>query len=381
MNIDLPLTLLGGLSPATFMKRHWQKKPLVIRQAIPGFSAPLERAELFDLAAQDDVQSRLVMQTPEAAAEPWRLRQGPFARKALPALKTPGWTLLVQSVDLYDARVRALRDQFRFVPDARLDDVMVSYASDGGGVGPHFDSYDVFLLQAHGRRRWRIGRQKNLVLQPNRPLKVLANFEPKQEFVLDPGDMLYLPPRYAHDGVALGECMTYSIGFRAPAAGELAQEVLARLAEQARDEVGDALYRDPGQAAQECAARLPDDLVRFARNSLGKALRDPCAVQRAVGEYLTEPKSQVWFEGAQVDFDPSQGVRLDRRTNMLYDEIHAFINGESYLARGRDAKLLRLLANERALGAAQVARLSADALDLVSDWQQAGWLHSDAGTD
>ena len=375
MNIDLPIPLLGGLSPATFMKRHWQKKPLVIRQAIPGFTAPLERAELFDLAAQDDVQSRLVIQTPEVVATPWRLKQGPFARKALPALKKPGWTLLVQSVDLYDARVRALRDQFRFVPDARLDDVMVSYASDAGGVGPHFDSYDVFLLQAHGQRRWRIGRQKNLDLQPSMPLKILANFEPEQEFVLDAGDMLYLPPRYAHDGVALGECMTYSIGFRAPGAGELAQELLQRLADQARDEVGDALYRDPGQSAQTHAARIPADLAQFAQMAVDKALHDPLAVQSALGEYLTEPKAQVWFETAPPDAGASGGVRLDRRTTMLYDDAHVFINGESFLASGRDASLMRLLADEQALTAAQLARLSAPARELVTGWVQAGWLN------
>jgi len=377
MNIDQPLPLLGGLSPATFMKRHWQKKPLVIRQAIPGMSAPLDRAELFDLAAQDDVQSRLVIQTPDVADQPWRLKQGPFGRKALPALKQPGWTLLVQSVDLHDARVRALRDQFRFVPDARLDDVMVSYASEGGGVGPHFDSYDVFLLQAHGQRRWRIGRQKNLDLQPGMPLKILADFEPEQEFVLDAGDMLYLPPRYAHDGVALGECMTYSIGFRAPGAGELAQEILQRLAEQACDEVGDALYRDPNQAAQAQCAQIPADLARFAQEALEKALHDPLATQRALGEYLSEPKPQVWFQSAEDAFDPSQGVCLDRRTQMLYDSAHIFINGESFRASGRDATLMRLLADQHYLTAADVKRLSAGALELLAQWVEDGWIQAD----
>ena len=377
MNIDQPLQLLGGLSPATFMKRHWQKKPLVIRQAIPGLSAPLDRAELFDLAAQDDVQSRLVIQTPDAADQPWRLKQGPFGRKALPALKQPGWTLLVQSVDLFDARVRALRDQFRFVPDARLDDVMVSYASDGGGVGPHFDSYDVFLLQAHGQRRWRIGRQKNLDLQVGMPLKILAHFEPEEEFVLEAGDMLYLPPRYAHDGVALGECMTYSIGFRAPGAGELAQEILQRLAEQACDEVGDALYRDPNQAAQAQCAQIPADLARFAQEALEKALHDPLATQRALGEYLSEPKAQVWFQSSEDEFDPAQGVCLDRRTQMLYDSEHIFINGESFRASGRDATLMRLLADQHHLSGPDVKRLSAGALDLVAQWVDDGWLQAD----
>jgi len=377
MNIDQPLQLLGGLSPALFMKRHWQKKPLVIRQAIPGFQAPIERAELFDLAAQDDVQSRLVIQTPAHADRPWRLKQGPFGRKALPALKQPGWTLLVQSVDLHDVRARALRDQFRFVPDARLDDLMVSYASEGGGVGPHFDSYDVFLLQAHGQRRWRIGRQKNLDLQPGMPLKILADFTPEREFVLDTGDMLYLPPRYAHDGVALGECMTYSIGFRAPGAGELAQEILQRLAEQARDEAGDLLYRDPKQGAQADCARIPAELGQFAQESLAKALRDPLATQRALGEYLSEPKAQVWFESSDVPWVPNQGVCLDRRTQMLYDDAHIFINGESFLASGRDATLMRQLADRQRLSSSELGRLSGGALDLLAQWFDDGWLQAD----
>ncbi len=377
MNIDQPLQLLGGLSPATFMRRHWQKKPLVIRQAIPGFTAPLDRAELFDLAAQDDVQSRLVIQTPDTPAKPWRLKQGPFGRKNLPALKQPGWTLLVQGVDLHDARVRALRDQFRFVPDARLDDVMVSYASDGGGVGPHFDSYDVFLLQAHGQRRWRIGRQKKLDLQPGMPLKILSDFEPEEEFVLDAGDMLYLPPRYAHDGIAQGECMTYSIGFRSPAAGELAQEILQRLAEQACDEVGDQLYRDPNQVAQEQCARIPAGMVAFAREALEKSLRDPLALNRALGEYLSEPKAQVWFEGSQSADDAGRGVRLDRRTQMLYDEAHIFINGESFLAKGRDAALMRVLADQQRLSESMLKQLSAGARDLLAQWVEDGWLQSE----
>ncbi|MDH4479991.1 MAG: cupin domain-containing protein [Rhodoferax sp.] len=377
MNIDQPLQLLGGLSPALFMSRHWQKKPLVIRQAIPGLMAPIDRAELFDLAAQDDVQSRLVIQTPADADRPWRLKQGPFGRKALPALKQPGWTLLVQSVDLHDARARALRDQFRFVPDARLDDVMVSYASDGGGVGPHFDSYDVFLLQAHGQRRWRIGRQKNLDLQPGMPLKILADFTPEQEFVLQAGDMLYLPPRYAHDGVALGECMTYSIGFRAPGAGELAQEILQRFAEQARDEVGDTLYRDPKQVAQADCAKIPADLTRFAQESVEKALQDPLALQRALGEYLSEPKAQVWFDSSNAPLDPTQGVCLDRRTQMLYDAAHIFINGESFLASGRDATLMSQLADQHRLSASDIRRLSAGALELLAQWFEDGWLQMD----
>jgi 50S ribosomal protein L16 3-hydroxylase len=378
MNIDEPLQLLGGLAPKTFMQRHWQKKPLVIRQAFPGFVPPLDRADLLDLAAQEEVQSRLVVQATDGGKQPWKFKHGPFGRKALPPFKQAGWTLLVQGVDLLDEHVHALMNQFRFVPDARLDDVMVSFATDGGGVGPHFDSYDVFLLQAHGQRRWRIGRQKDLSLQPDMPLKILAHFEPEMEFVLNPGDMLYLPPRYAHDGIAMGECMTYSIGFRAPSRGELAGEMLQRLAEDAADAVGEGLYADPKQAATAQSGEIPAALVEFARKALEDASRDPLALQRVLGEYLTEPKGHVSFD-AEATGDTAAGLVLDRRTRMAYDAQHVFINGESFLASGRDAQLMRLLADQRVLGTGNVKRLSAPARELVQDWLEAGWIHGDDG--
>ncbi len=374
MNIDEPLQLLGGLAPKRFMQRHWQKKPLVIRQAIPGFKPPLDRGELLDLAAHEEVESRLVVQAGAGAKHPWRFKHGPFDRKALPAFKQAGWTLLVQGVDLVDERVHALMNQFRFVPDARLDDVMVSYATDGGGVGPHFDSYDVFLLQGHGRRRWRIGRQKDLSLQPDMPLKILAHFEPELEFLLDPGDMLYLPPRYAHDGVAVGECMTYSIGFRAPSRSELAGELLMRLADNAHDSVGDVLYRDPKQMAAIQSAAIPDALVEFAGSALAEALRDPIALNRVLGEYLTEPKGHVIFEAGATRSQGRQLI-LDHRTRMMYDPQHVFVNGESFLAAGRDAQLMQQLANGRCLEASDVKRLSNAARGLVDGWCQAGWMH------
>ena len=375
MNIQEPLQLLGGLSPKIFMQRHWQKKPLVIRQAIPGFAPLLDRAELMDLLAQEEVESRLVVQASTQGSQAWRMKHGPFARKALPPFKQAGWTVLVQGVDLHDERVHALMEQFRFVPDARLDDLMISYATDGGGVGPHFDSYDVFLLQAHGRRRWRIGRQKDLSLQPDVPLKILANFEPEEEFVLEPGDMLYLPPKYAHDGIAEGECMTYSIGFRSPDRAELAQEVLQRLAEQVADELSPGIYKDPKQEAVDRSAAMPAGLVDFAQSALQEALKDPKAVARAVGEYLSEPKASVWFDGS--DAQVQGAVRLDRKTRMLYDADHVFINGESFHAAGKDSQLMQTLANTRSLAAAEVRRLSAGARLLMDDWCAVGWLHPD----
>jgi 50S ribosomal protein L16 3-hydroxylase len=377
MNTDEPLALLGGLSAKTFMQRHWQKKPLVIRQAIPGFAAPVLRADLLELAAQEEVQSRLIVQNTGGKGPAWTLRHGPFSRRALPAFNKPGWTLLVQGVDLLDERIHALMNQFRFVPDARLDDVMVSYASDGGGVGPHFDSYDVFLLQAHGQRRWRIGRQKDLSLQADMPLKILAQFEHEEEFVLNAGDMLYLPPKYAHDGVAVGECMTYSIGFRAPSRGELAGELLQRLADEALDMVGADLYRDPKQDATPNSGAIPVAMVEFARDALAVALKDPMLVSRALGEYLSEPKPHVSFDGGGDPAPHGAPLRLDRRTRMMYDEHHVYINGEGFKASGRDAQAMRLLADTRCLSGSDAKRLSAGAQALVADWVEAGWLHAD----
>ncbi len=354
------------------MRSHWQKKPLLVRQAIPGFVPPVARAALFDLAAQDGVESRLVQNIDGV----WKLQSGPMGRRALPPLKRPNWTLLVQGVDLHSDPVHALMQQFRFVPDARLDDVMISYASDGGGVGPHFDSYDVFLLQAHGKRRWRIGRQKDLTLRDDLPLKILAQFEPEEEYVLEPGDMLYLPPGWAHDGIAEGECMTYSVGFRVPERADLAQELLIRLGDE--DDEGCAqpvLYSDGKQPAVAQPAEIPATLHAFARDALERALAEPRALERALGEYLTEPKANVWFEPGDARAMMEQ-VALDRRTRMMYDAEHIFINGESYRAAGADAKLMRELADVRVLSPKALSRASDEALELLSVWCADGWAHA-----
>ncbi|CAA9403187.1 MAG: FIG002776: hypothetical protein [uncultured Ramlibacter sp.] len=374
MDVDQPTPLLGGLSPRQFMKSHWQRKPLLVRGAVPGLQPLLTRPALFELAAQDGVESRLVVQESGGG---WRMRRGPIARRALPALSQPQWTLLVQGVDLHLDAAHALLQRFRFVPQARLDDLMISYATDGGGVGPHFDSYDVFLLQAQGRRRWRFGRQKDLALQEGVPLKVLARFEPQEEHVLEPGDMLYLPPRYAHDGIAEGECQTYSIGFRAPRQAELAHELLQRLAEAAGDEGDDAIYRDPAQAAVRAPGKIPADLHRFAQQAVRAALKNPHALTRALGEYLSEPKPDVWFDGGRAP-RRLQALVLDRRTRMLYDGRHLFVNGESWRASGADARLMRKLADERRLGRQDLARASEAALGLLASWCESGWAYGEA---
>jgi 50S ribosomal protein L16 3-hydroxylase len=302
------------------------------------------------------------------------LRPGPLPRSALPPFKQAGWTLLVQGVDLHLPAARALLERFRFVPDARLDDMMVSFATDGGGVGPHVDSYDVFLLQARGRRRWRIGKVGRPDLVPDVPLKILAHFEPEQEHVLEPGDMLYLPPGWAHDGVADGECMTCSIGFRAAGRDELAREVVQRALDAADVEARGPLYRDPALQATSEPGRIPPELQAFAGDAVARLLADADALECALGEVLSEPKRGVWFDRIEPAARSSGGLRLDQRTRALYDDRHVYINGESFRASGRDARLMRRLADRRVLTGPEVAALSEGARGLLDDWLADGWL-------
>ena len=372
MDISVATPLLGAISPQTFMRRHWQKKPLLVRQAIPGGIDLVSRAALFALAAHDEVESRLVVHREGA----WTLRQGPMPRTALPPLKQSRWTLLVQGLDLHVPAARALLDRFRFVPDARLDDAMLSFATDGGGVGPHVDSYDVFLLQTQGKRRWRIGRARSLELVPDQPLKILAEFEPEQEWLLEPGDMLYLPPGWAHDGVAEGECMTCSIGFRASGRDELAREVMQRSLDAADADERGPLYRDPDQAATATPARVPDALQAFAADALARLLGNRDALACALGEVLSEPKRGVWFD-ARAGRASVRGVRLDQRTRALYDDRHFYINGESFRTAGRDARLMHRLADARVLTTEEAAALSPAARALVGEWIEAGWVQGD----
>ena len=366
---DLPC-VLGSISPQEFMRVYWQKRPLLIRQAIPGMQALLSRKALFALASEEDVESRLV--SGDGGSQPWQMRSGPFKPRALPPVSRPNWTLLVQGVDLHVDVFADLRDRFRFIPDARLDDVMVSYASNGGGVGPHFDSYDVFLLQAHGHRRWRISAQKNLQLRDDVPLKILSVFKPGKTMLLAPGDMLYLPPHYAHEGVAEGECMTYSIGFRTPERREMAAELLSRITEQEHAGAPQR-YRDPAQAATAKPAQIPNELQQFALQSVQSLLQQPRDLNCALGELLTEPKPQVWF-AAQDCQRRLHAVYLDKKTRMLYDADFVFINGESWRCRGDDARSLRQLADQRQLN--DLSGISPELDALIRDWVQAGWLHS-----
>ena len=376
MDLERPMALLGGLSASDFMRRHWQKSPRLIRAAAPDALAGFARRTLFALAARDDVESRLVVRS----GRHWSVRHGPVSRRSLPTLATPRWTLLVQGVDLHDAAVHRLRERFRFIADARLDDVMISFATDGGGVGPHLDSYDVFLLQVAGRRRWRVGRTTRPVWRGDVPLKMLRGFEPQHDWLLEPGDMLYLPPGWGRDGIAVGECITASVGFRAPTADALAAEVVQRVTESwiAEDDAApqssdSRRYADAGEPATGRPARIPDRLQGFVATAIERLLGDGTARALALGEVLSEPKPGTWFDRRDALSNRAATIVLDPRTRMLYDEHHVFINGESYRASGVDATLMHRLADRRRLDAEALARASVGARDLVARWVRSGW--------
>jgi 50S ribosomal protein L16 3-hydroxylase len=368
------MTLLGGLTPARFLQEYWHKKPLLVRQALPALSAPLSHEELFALASKDDVESRLITHFDNE----WQLKNGPFVE--LPSIDKKNWTLLVQGANLHDDAADALLRQFRFLPDARLDDLMISYATEGGGVGPHFDSYDVFLLQVHGQRRWRIGAQQDLTLVKGMPLKILQHFTPDEEFILEPGDMLYLPPHYAHDGVALGDCMTCSVGFRAPSFQELGEAFLQFMADSI-DLPG--RYGDADLTSTTRPAEIGGAMLGTIATELNKVRFTEDDITIFVGEYLSEPKPSIFFESPEKPISfakfiaqaKKRGVRLSRKTRMLYRGKHVFINGESFSAGRADKEWLVNLANHRMLAGDDVGTASKDVIEALYTWYEDGWLY------
>jgi len=361
------------MSPAQFLRDYWHKKPLLIRQAVPGFKPLLPFDQLAELATKDYVESRLVTLTDGE----WDMQHGPLT--GLPPRSQREWSMLVQGINLHDDAADQLLRQFRFVPDARLDDLMVSFATDGGGVGPHFDSYDVFLLQAEGQRRWRISAQKDLSLVEGLPLKILSKFKPEQEFILEPGDMLYLPPHYAHDGVAIGDCQTYSIGFRSPSYQELGENFLQFMADSI-DLPG--RYADPDLEHSKKPAEIPKQMLSTIADELNKMRFTEEDITIFLGEYLSEPKFNVFFNGPEQPLTAGaftkaavkKGVKLSRKTQMLYRGKNVFINGESFAVGKADKATLEALANERALAGAEVAEASEDVMEALFAWYTDGWL-------
>lgn len=362
-----------GMPPQRFLRDHWQKKPLLIRRALADFSGLISPAALFRLAGRDDVEARLVKRTRRA----WQLRRGPFSGSDLARLPARNWTLLVQDLNHFLPEAAALLLRFDFIPHARVDDVMISYAAPGGGVGPHVDSYDVFLLQGSGQRRWQISAQEDHQLVSDAPLKILRHFQPEQEWVLEPGDMLYLPPGYAHCGVALTECVTYSIGFRAPSMQEMASAFLIHLQDTL---VLDGFYTDPELTATRHPGEMGIEMVRKATAMLSRISWDENDVADFLCMHMSEPKQHVFFSRPPRPLSLARfaaetaisGVSLALKSRMLYRDKVFHLNGERYVAPKASLSKLRELADKRQ--AKIGSRFDEQTLTQLYDWYLAGFL-------
>ena len=348
-----PLQLLNNLTPAQFLAEYWQKKPLLIRQAIPNFKGLMSPNDLAGLACEDDVQARIIKQKKHS----WSVQNSPFDGGDFSKLPAKDWTLLVQSVNHYLPEATDLLAQFNFIPHARLDDLMVSYAPAGGGVGAHVDSYDVFLLQGSGKRNWKISAQSDLSLIEGVPLRILKHFETEQEWTLEAGDMLYLPPQIAHWGVSMGDdCMTYSIGFRAPKTQELMHEFFSYLQDniEADDLRVASLYRDPDLSLQTHPAEISKDMIKQVSAMLQTMTWDNNHIADFLGKYLTEPKPDVVFEAPRkislATFCKqlsTKSLSLDLKSQMLFSQNQFYLNGEPLTVAAELSACMRELADKR----------------------------------
>ena len=367
MTSDIPLQILGGISAREFLRDYWQKKPLLIRQAIPGFQSPISPDELAGLSLEEDVESRLVIEQGET---PWELRRGPFTEDTYQQLPERDWTLLVQAVDQLVPDVAELIEHFRFLPNWRIDDVMISYAAPGGGVGPHFDNYDVFLLQAHGQRRWRIGQMcdSESPMLAHGDLRILADFQGTEEWVLEPGDMLYLPPRLAHFGTAEDACMTYSVGFRAPSAAEVLTHFTDFLAQFLPDE---ERYSDADLQPSDDPFQIQSDALDRLKALLAEHMSDERLLLTWFGQFMTEPRYPELVAGEELgeeDFVASlqDGAILVRNPSarMAWSEVHddvlLFASGQSRYLPGKLRELLKMICSADALHAENLGPWLAD---------------------
>ena len=386
-----------GMPPATFLRDYWQKHPLLIRNAFPGFETPVTPEDLAGLACEEGALSRIIVH--DKAVDGWTVRTGPFAEEEFPGMPHQDWTLLVQDVDKWDPDVRALLDQFDFLPRWRIDDVMISFAAPGGSVGAHVDQYDVFLLQAHGHRRWQIDASEALGkgvpsadFRDGVALKLLREFHPTHDWMLGPGDMLYLPPNVPHHGVAEDACLTFSVGMRAPSAAELLGDFVDTLLAEADESVR---YRDEDLAPPKDAYEIDEAAMQRAIAGLN-ALRmnDPqrlgdwfgrfMTLYRSVGESLQPdaPRSRI-----EVEFDLQQGAVLARhpwtrvawrRDSTKKTQARLYVAGQIFALPLADA---RTLAGAQALDGDDYESLSEDGRALVLELLTQGHYHMDDGND
>ena len=367
MNPDIPLQLLGGMSARVFLRDYWQKKPLLIRQALPDFQSPIDPDELAGLALEEEVESRLIIENGE---RPWELRRGPFAEDVFSTLPERDWTLLVQAVDQFVPEVAELLENFRFLPSWRIDDVMISYAAPGGSVGPHFDNYDVFLLQGHGKRHWQVGQMcdSQSPLLQHADLRILADFQTTEEWTLEPGDMLYLPPRLAHCGVAVDDCLTYSVGFRAPSAAEVLTHFTDFLSQFISDE---ERYTDADVKPAADPHQIQHDALDRLKALLAEHMGDERLLLTWFGQFMTEPRYPELVAGAELDEQElldslEQGAILIRNPSArlawseVDEDLLLFASGQSRLLPGNLRDLLKLICAADSLHSENLGQWLAD---------------------
>ncbi|WP_455200798.1 JmjC domain-containing protein [Kaarinaea lacus] len=384
-------SILGNVNAAVFLAEYWQKKPLLIRSAMPHYVSPLSADELAGLACNDDVESRIVLEKDGTA--PWELRHGPFDDDTFGHLPETHWTLLVQECNKHVPDLALLLDQFNFIPNWRIDDVMVSYAAPGGSVGPHVDQYDVFLLQVMGQRRWQIHsrKSKHLDFLPHTDLRILKQFDAEQEWVLEPGDMLYLPPGIAHYGVALDDCMTFSIGFRAPSHYDL----LMHFAENQFSDITDPFlmprYEDPdlklnencGEIAAQSLEKIIDTIQSYSSNADN--------IKRWFGRFITEPKNdndalpqEETFISGQLRNLLAQQKYVCRSEYARFSYIknsdnttYFYVNGQEHLLAGNAQSFASTICKQRRFDKDTILNFinSPDCEQLVIDFFNNGYLY------
>ena len=358
--IDTPLEILGGISAEVFLRDYWQKKPLLIRQAIPNFVSPLDGNDLAGLSLEELVESRIVLEHGET---PWQLRQGPFTEETYSTLPERDWTLLVQAVDQFSPEVAEVLEHFKFLPSWRIDDVMISFAVPGGSVGPHYDNYDVFLLQAEGQRQWKVGQicsAESLLLE-HPDLRILNDFQQTEEWTLEPGDMLYLPPRLAHWGIAQTDCMTWSVGFRAPSSAEVLTHYADFVARFLPDE---QRYTDADMTPVSNPSYIRTEDIQRLRQLINEQLDDDRMLLTWFGQYMTEPRYPELFIPSDIDGDSLQtalheGAVFTRNptARLAWSHIQLdtepatifFVSGNSRILSDHLVALLDLLCNADAI--------------------------------
>ena len=350
MRLDRKNHILGKISVDVFLKKYWQKKPLLIRDAIKNFKSPITEKDLFRIAQNENVISRLI----EFKRDIWQVKYGPFKKSDLPKKINTSWTMLVQNINHHVPFAESFLNLFKFIPYARLDDLMVSFATKKGSVGPHFDSYDVFLFQAKGEREWKISEQKKFSLDKKSAIKIITNFKAKNTWVLKPGDLLYLPPNVGHWGISQSnDCLTYSIGFRAPGTFEIQSKFLDFIQDNLITNKND-LYKDPNLNLQKNPAEINSNMMKKIHHIVNRLRWNTNSINTFIGQLLTEPIEGAVFETSKpmtLEIFKKDLVRkplkLNPKTRMLFIKNNFYINGELIETDKKSIMYLKQLANDR----------------------------------